>query len=372
MALRVLIIPDKFKGTLTAEAAAQAISRGWHRARRSDKLTLLPMSDGGDGFGDVMRKLLDGKTQKIKTVDAAHRPCLAPFWWEPKTKTAIIESARVIGLAMLPKGKFHPFELDTFGMGPLFLAARRKGARRCLVGIGGSATNDGGFGLARALGWLFLDENGIALDRWTELQRLQAIKPPPKSAFFQYSVEVAVDVQNQLLGRHGATRVYGPQKGLRAKDFHFAESCLARLAKIWKRDFGHDLSARKGAGAAGGLGFGLLAFLGVRMEPGFDMFAQHAGIDQRLGSAGLVITGEGSIDPSTLMGKGVGQIASRCLKYKIPCIGLAGVVKRNAEVARNFQIARGLTELASMEEALARPPVLLERLAAEVAKTIRE
>ena len=144
MPLRILLIPDKFKGTLSAGAAARAIAKGWHKARRQDSLDLLPMTDGGDGFGEVMSVLLCARIQRLGTVDAAHRPCSARWWWEPRTKTAIIESAAIVGLAMLPPGRFHPFELDTFGLGAVLRAAAAKGARRCLMGIGGSATNDGG------------------------------------------------------------------------------------------------------------------------------------------------------------------------------------------------------------------------------------
>jgi glycerate kinase len=164
MAMKVLIVPDKFKGTLTAAAAAAAIARGWRSGRPNDSLDLLPMSDGGDGFGEVTSKLLRARLQRAEAIDAAHRPCVAKWWWEPRTRTAIIESAGVIGLAMLPPKRFHPFELDTLGLGAVVQAAAQRGARRCLMGIGGSATNDGGFGLARALGWVFLDESGLRDD----------------------------------------------------------------------------------------------------------------------------------------------------------------------------------------------------------------
>ena len=132
MALKVLIIPDKFKGTLTAHEAAAAMARGWRKVRCADVLELLPMSDGGDGFGGVMSELLGARRQMIKTVDAAHRPCRARWWWEAKSKTAIIESAEVVGLAKLPPKKFHPFKLDTFGLGAVIRAAAAKGARRCV------------------------------------------------------------------------------------------------------------------------------------------------------------------------------------------------------------------------------------------------
>ncbi len=168
--LRVLIVPDKFKGTLSAGAAAAAIARGWRKARPRDRLILLPMSDGGDGFGEVISGLLNAKPQTISAIDAARRPCAAHWWWEPKTRTAIIESAKLIGLAMLPPKEFHPYALDTAGLGAIIPALAAAGAKRCLAGIGGSATNDGGFGLARALGWEFLDRAGCPLSNgppWT-------------------------------------------------------------------------------------------------------------------------------------------------------------------------------------------------------------
>ena len=366
MPLKVLIVPDKFKGTLTARAAAQAIARGWRKARPNDSLNLLPMTDGGDGFGEVLSDLLGAKVQMARAVDAAHRPCKAQWWWAPKTKTAIIESANVIGLAMLPSKQFHPFELDTFGLGAVITAAAAKGARRCLLGIGGSATNDGGFGLARALGWEFLDTDGVPIEKWTELNRLVRIAAPQKRRWFKELV-VALDVQNPLLGPQGATRVYGPQKGMRKKDFATAESCLKGLARVVKRHFRQDFAREPGSGAAGGLGFGLMAFADARTESGFDAFARYAALERRLAWADLVITGEGAIDRSTFMGKAVGQIATRCHKLRIPCIALAGMVTAKAERKQGFTKVQALTELTSLEQANAKPAHWLERLTASVA-----
>jgi glycerate 2-kinase len=367
MPLRVLIIPDKFKGTLTAAEAAEAIARGWRRARPADALDLLPMSDGGDGFGEVTNALLKGRIQYVKTVDAAHRPCSAKWWWQPRTQTAIIESAAVIGLAMLPPKQFHPFQLDTLGLGAVVRAAAKRGARRCLLGIGGSATNDGGFGLARALGWEFLDCGGEAIEQWADLIRLERIRAPRRRRWFS-SLVVATDVRNHLLGARGATRVYGPQKGLRLRDFALAERCLSRLASIAKHQFRRDFAREPGAGAAGGLGFGLMAFLQAQMQPGFDLIARQASLERRLGAADLVITGEGAIDRSTLMGKGVGQVGRRCRELKIPCIGLAGMMDISAGKGRCFSQVRALTELTGVAQAKARPAYWLERLAQRVAR----
>jgi glycerate kinase len=181
---------------------------------------------------------------------------------------------------------------------------------------------------------------------------------------------VAVDVQNPLLGQRGATRVYGPQKGLRPEDFKLAEACLKQLARVARRTFGHDFAAEPGAGAAGGLGFGLRTFLGARLVPGFDLFARYSALSRHLRSADLVITGEGAIDDSTLMGKGTGQIAERCRQLIIPCIGMAGQVGAKVKRKSLFTQTHAMTDLTTLEMAKARPAYWLERLAAEAAREI--
>src|SRR5688572_10606079 len=155
MPMKVLIIPDKFKGTLNAEEAAEAIAKGWSKIRPEDTLDILPMSDGGDGFGRVMSRLHKARMEPIQTVNAAGQRCVAQWGWDAQNRLAIIESASTAGLALLPPGKYHPFKLDSFGLGAILEAAWKSGARRCVIGIGGSATNDGGFGVARACGWKF-------------------------------------------------------------------------------------------------------------------------------------------------------------------------------------------------------------------------
>jgi glycerate kinase len=367
MSLKVLLIPDKFKGTLTAHDAARAIAKGWRRARPRDQLELLPMSDGGDGFGHVISQLLGARAQTVKTVDAAQRPIVSRWWWQPAAKTAVIESANVIGLAMLPAGQYHPFELDTFGLGKVLQAAAQRNCKTCLIGIGGSATNDGGFGLARALGWRFLDRDDRPIERWTNLNTLARIVQPSPRPLIGIRIIVAVDVQNRLLGPRGASRVYGPQKGLQPEDFPVAERCLGRLALIARKLYGKDYARAAGAGAAGGLGFGLLAFLRARGESGVELFARYAGLDRRMETADLVITGEGAIDKSTLMGKGVGEVARRCRRLKVPCLAFAGVLDNRRLLRRRFAEVHCLTpELTTPDSAKAEPETWLEHLAAEV------
>ena len=285
--------------------------------------------------------------------------------WQESSATAVIESARIIGLAMLPKGKYHPFELDTFGVGAVLQGAHERGAKRCVIGIGGSATNDGGFGLARALGWHFFNTHEEDITRWTELHRLTTIRPPENPRLFDDLV-VAVDVQNPLLGPNGCSRVYGPQKGL--KEFDLAERCLAQLAAVLEKQHNQFHGSTAGAGAAGGLGFGLMSFAGARAEPGIEIFERYARLTERVQSADLVLTGEGALDAQTLMGKGVGEVARRCNELNVPCIGLAGVVPEPEKAREKFRATFALTpDLTDTENAFREPGAWLERLAGKVA-----
>jgi glycerate kinase len=275
--------------------------------------------------------------------------------------------ARVTGLTQLPPAKYHPFELDTEGLGAVFDAAVEKGAEQCLVGIGGSATNDGGFGMARSLGWQFFGTHDKKIVRWTELRALAQVRPPDRPQLFK-EIIVAVDVQNPLLGPQGCTRIYGPQKGLRPDDFKFTERCLEQMATIISKELHLDYANEPGAGAAGGLGYGLRCFAGARLEPGFALFARYSKLAECLKSAHLVITGEGAIDSSSLMGKGVGEVARLCQTHNVPCIGIAGMVSElepaNSLFAGLHALAPGF---ATPEEAKSQPAIWLERLAAKLA-----
>jgi glycerate kinase len=364
--LRILIVPDKFKGSLTSHAAASAMAAGWSKARPGDRLDMLPMSDGGDGFGAVLGELMGARRQYTLTVDAAHRP-LRALWWRDKTgKTAIVDSAGIIGLAMLPAKKFHPFLLDSFGLGDVMRAAVKAGATTAIVGIGGSATNDGGFGMARALGWRFFGKNCEELTEWWRLHELADARRPAR--VWPWSVTVAVDVANPLLGAKGCSRIYGPQKGLRPRDFARAEKCLGRLTAVLKEQHGIDGAKTAGAGAAGGLGFGLMAFARARMESGFEVFARCARLDDRIRAADVVLTGEGRIDRQTYMGKGVGQIARRCGKLGVPCFALAGMVLEPARARQLFAQTLALTEIIDLKTAQSKAARYLAQLAKQSAQ----
>ena len=369
MPYRVVVVPDKFKGTLTSPEAAKAIEQGWLRSRSRDRLDLVPMSDGGDGFGETLSFHCGGERRRVKTTNAAGESIWAPWWWLPRTRTAVIETAQIIGLAQLPKGKFHPFDLDSFGLGTLLKKVFATRPDACLIGLGGSATNDGGMGMARGLGWRFHDSSGLEVSDWTGLRDLVEITSPESRQQLP-RVTVAVDVRNRLLGKTGASKVYGPQKGLRDEDMPLSEACLAELAKCFGRHSGRNEAKRDGAGAAGGLGFGCFAFLEGEAQSGFDVFASQAGLEKRLAKADLVITGEGSIDSSSVMGKGVGAVASLCRELGVPCIGMGGVLGRGPKIRREFAAVHQIVgTVADEARAFSRPKESLALLAENVAAT---
>jgi glycerate kinase len=269
---------------------------------------------------------------------------------------------------MLPPGQFHPFQLDTLGLGTVLRATADHGALRCWVGIGGSATNDAGFGMARAMGWRFLDGGGMNLELWTQLDLLEHLGPPEESPF-ALDVVVAVDVNNPLLGPEGCSRIYGPQKGLKPQDMERAERCLSRLAACASREGLANHATTPGAGAAGGLGYGLLTFARARQQPGFDLFADAAGLDARLAQSDLVLTAEGSLDKQTLMGKGVGQVAERCRAGGVPCWAFAGSIPDLAAAQQCFDRAYRMSpDFASATDSMARPAKVLREVTAYAAK----
>jgi glycerate 2-kinase len=369
--MRVLVVPDKFKGTLTAPQAAAAIARGWSDIRPYDRIEQLPMADGGDGFGEIMGHLLDARRQTCSTVDCAGRPRLAQWWLAPDGITAIVETAQVNGLALFEPGQFHAFQLDTFGIGAVFRQAEATGVRRLYVGIGGSATNDGGFGLARSLGWTFWNTDGTELLAWTQLNTLARVETPQRTLAFDELI-IAGDVMNPLLGSRGATRVYGPQKGLLGADLAHAEACMARLVAVTEPLTGRESSRHDGAGAAGGLGFGLEVFCGGTLQSGGEIFATLSRLEQRIQHADLVITAEGAMDAQTLMGKGVGMVAEAAARNGKRCLCLAGTVSVDpATVLWPGFVSRAIVPgMATLDESQKNAECCLQRLAAQVASEL--
>ena len=321
--VRVLIAPDKFKGTLTSEAAAKAIEKGLRRAWPKVKTTRFTLTDGGEGFMEFMVRQTEGRLRSARTLDAAFRPCRAKWGVLGNGHTAVIGLTGASGIAQLPLHLRNPEKTSNLGTGRLIAQAARKGYREILVGLGGSATNEGGISLAAAIGYRFIDSAGKPIGlNGGGLASLARIIPPskmPKARFV-----VATDVENPLFGPRGAAFQFAPQKGADAAMVKRLDAGLRRLARIAKRDLGKDCAKIPGAGAAGGCGYGLMAFFNAQRENGFQLVRRLTGLDALIRRHDLVITGEGCLDRTSLLGKAPAQLGELARKLKRPVWALCG------------------------------------------------
>jgi glycerate kinase len=359
-AVRVLIAPDKFAGTLTAVEAARAMAEGWSRRAPRDQLDLAPMSDGGPGFVDVLQEALGGQLSAV-TVTGPHREQV-PGVVLTQGKRAWIESAQACGLALT--GGERPEDATTWGVGQLIVSAIAAGSTEIVVGLGGSGTNDGGAGILGALGATAdrpLDAGvaGLAGVRTVDLGHA-------RDAVRGVRLTAAADVDSPLTGMFGATKSYGPQKGIAEERLPVVDGILEQLAAATDR----RTALQEGAGAAGGLGFALL-LLGATRRPGLDVVADAVDLAGRARAADLVLTGEGAFDFSSRSGKvpyGVAAVAGRALR---PCVVLAGRVLVGAREMRTLGVesAYSLVDLVGEERALNDPGGSLTRLAERVART---
>lgn len=369
--MRVLVAPDKFKGSLTARQASEAIAKGWQRAWPDCAMDPRPVADGGDGTLAAVVEAIGAQRRVARARDARGRECDVSWLWDSATRTAWIESSLAAGLAGLSAEERQPLTATTAGLGEMIMAASEAGADRIFVALGGSATNDAGCGMAGVLGFRFLDADLLPLDPAPEnLARLHRIERPaaPQSA----QVIGLVDVGNPLLGPEGASQVYGPQKGANQADVDRLEEALQRVADIARRDLGAPEPSVCGAGAAGGLGYGLMAFLGAELRSGFDVVAETTGLQKAVESTDLVITGEGRLDGQTASGKapaGVARLARACGK---PVIALAGSVPLTKEDDGAFDaILPIVNESMTLDQAMHQAFPLLEAAAARAARLIR-
>ncbi|MEO5966267.1 MAG: glycerate kinase [Candidatus Limnocylindrales bacterium] len=316
--MRVLIAPDSYKGSLTSVEVARALADGWLRARPGDAVRLAPLADGGEGTLAAVEAGGGWERRGAAARDPLGRPIHAAWLISADGTRAVIEMARASGLSLVAATERDPRGATTAGTGDLVRAALDAGVRELVLGIGGSATTDGGAGLLRALGGAVSDDFG-ALDLAGLDPRLATLR-----------VQVASDVTNPLLGPIGAAAVYGPQKGATAEDVAWLDARLARFADALEAATGRRERDTPGAGAAGGLGFGLLCladrFAGRELVPGVDLVMAAVGFDDALGGADLVLTGEGRIDAQTAYGKTALGVARRALAAGVPCIAVGGSV----------------------------------------------
>ena len=365
--MRILIANDKLKGSLSAENAAKHLENGLKKVFPDAIFDLCPIADGGEGTAAAMTRSMGGVWADCRTEDAQGRPLLARYGWVEDKRLAVMEMSAASGLALVQDLKLNPLKASTLGTGILIKDALNRGARRILIGIGGSATNDGGLGLALALGFRFAKAGQEFIPTLETVLEADSVRRPPLPPF---ELVVACDVDNPLLGPRGATRVYGPQKGV--EDFAWFERRLEHLAGLAARDLGVDPRATPGAGAAGGLGFGLMAFLGGRLQGGFDMVATQIGLAARVDAADLVITGEGRLDGQSLQGKGPVGVARLARGRGKPVAGVGGSVEDSAELRAQFDL---LVEAKPREmplaEAMRQAGDLLEAAVARHADALR-
>ena len=326
--MKVVIAPQGFKGNLTALQVSQAIDRGIRRVLPDVVTSLVPMADGGEGTTQALIDALGGEMVPVEVTDPMGGRVLAHWGFLSDGVTAVIEMAVASGLSLVPPEKRNPLSATTYGTGELIRHALERGCRKFIIGIGGSATNDGGAGMAQALGARLLDAGGKAIALGgAALSSLEHIDVATlDSRLADCDILLACDVDNPLCGPNGASCVYGPQKGATDKMVAQLDKALAHYADVVERDLGIDIRDIPGAGAAGGLGAGLMVFLKAKLEPGVEVIIQATGLITHLKGAELVFTGEGRIDSQTVCGKTPVGVARRAKELGLPVIAIAGEI----------------------------------------------
>jgi len=327
--MKFVLAPNAFKGGLSSVQACRAMARGVEQAAGPCDIVQVPFSDGGDGLVDVFCEVLGAQVIEARVTGPLGEALSSTFAYVPERRLAAVEMAKASGLALLPEERRNPELTTTFGTGELILQAIDRGAESVVVGIGGSATNDGGAGMAAALGVRFFDSRGRALvpqggRDLTRIDSLDASRMDPRLKGI--AIDVVCDVANPLLGKDGAARVYGPQKGAGPEQVESLEAGLAKLAEVIERELGLNVRSTPGAGAAGGLGAGLQAFLGAALRRGVEVMLDVVGLENHLDDADCLLTGEGRADGQLLYGKGPAGVGLCAKKRGLPCLLLAGSV----------------------------------------------
>ncbi|MGI8387665.1 glycerate kinase [Robertmurraya sp. P23] len=372
--MKFVLAPDSFKESMTAKQAALAMERGIKKVFPDAECVIVPMADGGEGTVESLVSLENGRLLKTEVAGPLGDKVLAEYGMVEKT--AIIEMASASGLQMIKPADRNPLVTTSYGTGQLIKHALDQGADRILIGIGGSATNDGGVGMLQALGVSFKDETGAELPfGGGALSRLHSIDVSgldPKIKDVQ--MDVACDVSNPLTGENGASAIFGPQKGATPGMVQQLDENLAHYATLIQKELGKDVATVSGAGAAGGLGTGLIAFLDARLLKGIDLVIEFTGLDKLVEGADFVFTGEGSIDHQTLYGKTPFGVASVANRYNIPVIAFAGRVGDGVEVLyeNGFTAIFGIVNgVASLDEALASGETNLCRTVENVCRVLK-
>ncbi|MCE5038552.1 glycerate kinase [Staphylococcus auricularis] len=372
----IIIAPDSFKESMTARQAAEAIQRGFEKGfKQPAQYTIIPMADGGEGTTAVLIEALSASLQTVEVKDPLNRSIKAQYGLSTSKQTAVIELAAASGLDLLKESERDPRHTTTFGTGQLILDALNHDVKRIILGLGGSATNDGGVGMLQALGVRFLDAQNKPLPlggvHLSELATIDTTLMDPRLA--EIEITVASDVSNPLLGERGATAVYGPQKGLNAQDFTRLEGALSHYHDIIEQQLHISVKDRPGAGAAGGTGTALLAFLDATLSNGIELVLEETHFVQHVAKADLVITGEGRIDSQTIYGKTPIGVAKSAQPFHCPVIAICGSIGTGYEAVYQhgidsvFSILNAPTEL---KDALLSGPQFIETTAENIARLL--
>ncbi len=390
--MKIVIAPDKFKGSLSAAEVASAIDRGIRRARPdlpSDATVLCPMADGGEGTASIMVEALGGYRVEVPTHDPLGRPITASIGVVRRNgrKTAIVEAASASGISLLDQSELDPAHASTFGTGEMLRAclSRQEGPledlEAVIVTIGGTATTDAGLGALAALGVVLLDAHGRTLGPYDEVllrtvevdARMLQPSGFGRDASTDENFVVATDVTNPMVGPSGAAAVFGPQKGIREEEIPRYEEAMVRICQVYHRVFGRDVSHIPGAGAGGGLAGGLVAAYGAVLKDGFSMVADAVGLEYILADADIVITGEGAVDRTSLGGKTIGKIIGMAGRHGVDVAVIAGRIDDpDVLLGAGVKAALSLEQFASdSDESIRNATALLEAAASKLAEDHR-
>lgn len=374
--MKFLLAPDSFKESLSAKDAADSMEKGLKKVFLNAEYIKIPMADGGEGTTQSLVDATEGEMYYPKVLDPLGREIKAKLGILGNGDIAVIEMASASGLELINKKERNPLITTTYGTGELIKAALDKGVNTIIIGIGGSATNDGGAGMIQALGGKLLNKDGYQIGfgggALKDLDRIDLSELDPRIK--DVKIEVACDVNNPLTGKLGASHIFGPQKGATPEMVLELDSYLGHYAEMIRKDLNKDIEDVPGAGAAGGLGGGLMAFLNGRLSPGIDIVVKYTNIEKQMEGVDFVLTGEGSIDSQTRFGKTPYGVAKVAKKFDIPVIAIAGSVGDDIDILYDygfdafFSIVQGVSDL---DEAIKNGAVNIERTCEAIGRLIR-
>ena len=374
--MKIIIAPDKFKGSLSGFEFCSAVEEGLQHVINNATIVKMPLADGGDGTIDVVKHYIDGEKITITVNDPLFSPISASYLYAAKNKIAYIEMAEASGLKLLQNTDRNCMKTTTFGTGELIADALERGAKEIILGIGGSATNDGGMGMANALGYKFRADFSLDLEpigsNLVKVRSIDASNVHPLLSEAKF--KIACDVSNTFYGKNGAAKIYAAQKGASQEEIEILDKGLKSFATVISDTYNIKVQKIKGSGAAGGIGGGAIVFLRGELTSGIDLVKELAHFDEAISDADWIITGEGQLDEQTLSGKTINGVVNSAKKYKVPVAALCGSVSITIEQQEKFGLAyvnsivRGISTL---PEAMASSYANLVNAAYNFAKLIK-